>query len=314
MRVARALLGLIGTAILGLLATYIMIPEWVLMNLEQHLWQTIGGFLISAALGGAVVFIAHATYMGWRLGDKPCKAFDNLRSIDGLSECETLADVVKPVKKLSAKVDELESQISSKDAEIEALRSAKVPTRLDIAKSTLGDEGMRAFRALCAASTYVDGVPSRPLVFSMSDGKLSAIGLSRDLLLLMEEADVIRLSEMDEREVVGSQACETPVDIGCGITACSDFVKFDLAGGTTVEVRPVRLTWGTDIYVANGLYGADLGIASLTSLGRELAVECAALNPPLGMVGYIKDAYSAELRESRHHFRHLTKDGELRAP
>ncbi len=213
-----------------------------------------------------------------------------------------------------SEVEELRHQLSARDAEIAALRSAKVPTRLDIAKSTLGDEGMRAFRALCAASTYVDGIPSRPLVFSMSDGKLSAIGLSRDLLLLMEEADVIRLSEMDEREVVGSQACETPVDIGCGITACSDFVKFDLAGGTTVEVRPVRLTWGTDIYVANGLYGADLGIASLTSLGRELAVECAALNPPLGMVGYIKDAYSAELRESRHHFRHLTKDGELRTP
>ena len=184
-------------------------------------------------------------------------------------------------------VDELRHQLSARDAEIAALRSAKVPTRLDIAKSTLGDEGMRAFRALCAASTYVDGVPSRPLVFSMSDEKLSAIGLSRDLLLLMEEADVIRLS---------------------------DFVKFDLAGGTTVEVRPVRLTWGTDIFVANGLYGADLGIASLTSLGSELAVECAALNPPLGMVGYIKDAYSAELRESRHHFRCLTKDGELRTP
>lgn len=213
-----------------------------------------------------------------------------------------------------SEVEELRRQLSARDAEIAALRSAKVPTRLDIAKSTLGDEGMRAFRALCAASTYVDGTPSRPLVFSMSDGKLSAIGLSRDLLLLMEEADVIRLSEMDEREVVGSQACETPVDIGCGVTACADFVQFNLAGDATVEVRPVRLTWGTDIYVAEGLYGADLGIASLTSLGRELAVECAALNPPLGMVGYIKDAYSAELRESRHHFRCLTKDGELRTP
>lgn len=217
----------------------------------------------------------------------------------------------RPTKK---DVDELEQRLAAKDAEITALKIARVPTRLDIAKSTLGDEGMRAFRALCAASTYVDGIPSRPLVFSMSDEKLLAIGLSRDLLLLMEEADVIRLSEMDEREVVGSQACETPVDIGCGVTACSDFVKFDLAGGATVEVRPVRLTWGTDIYVANGLYGADLGIASLTSLGSELAVECTALNPPLGMVGYIKDAYSAKIRESRHHFRYLTKDGELRTP
>lgn len=213
-----------------------------------------------------------------------------------------------------SEVDELARQLSARDAEIAALRSAKVPTRIDIAKSTLGDEGMRAFRALCAASTYVDGIPSRPLVFSMSDGKLSAIGLSRDLLLLMEEADVIRLSEMDEREVVGSQACETPVDVGCGVTACADFVQFNLAGDATVEVRPVRLTWGTDIYVAEGLYGADLGIASLTSLGRELARECVAQKPPMGMDVYIKDAYSAELRESRHHFRCLTKDGELRTP
>lgn len=203
----------------------------------------------------------------------------------------------------------LKIQLRAKDAEIAALKSAKMPTRLDIARATLGDEGLKAFRALCAASTYVGDVPSRPLVFSMSDEKLHAIGLDSRSLLLMEEAGVIRLSEADERELVGTNARRDPTDIGYGVTACADFVRFDLAGGKSVEVKPVRLTFGTDRYVATGLYGADLGIASFTSLGVELAAEYAALNPPLGIVGYIEDAYSANLRESRHHFRGLKEDG-----
>lgn len=206
-------------------------------------------------------------------------------------------------------LNELKIQLRAKDAEIEALKRAKMPNRLDIAKTTLGGEGLKAFRALCSASTYVDGVPSRPLVFGMSDEKLSTIGLDGESLLLMEEAGVIRLSEADERELVGTNARKEPTDIGYGVTACADFVRFDLAGGKSVEVKPVRLTFGTDRYVATGLYGADLGIASFTSLGAELAAEYAALNPPLGIVGYIEDAYSANLRESRHHFRGLKEDG-----
>ena len=203
----------------------------------------------------------------------------------------------------------LKVQLRAKDAEIEALKNAKMPTRLDIARATLGDDGLKAFRALCAASTYVSGAPSRPLVFSMNDEKLSIIGLDSRALLLMEEAGVIRLSEADERELVGTNARKEPTDIGYGVTACADFVRFDLAAGKSVEVKPVRLTFGTDRYVATGLYGADLGIASFTSLGTELAAEYAALNPPLGIVGYIEDAYSAKLLESRHHFRSLKEDG-----
>ena len=206
-------------------------------------------------------------------------------------------------------LNELKIQLRAKDAEIEALKSAKTPTRADSARATLGGDGLKAFGALCAASTYVDGVPSRPLVFGMSDEKLSTIGLDSRSLLLMEEAGVIRLSEADERELVGTNARREPTDIGYGVTACADFVRFDLAGGKSVEVNPVRLTFGTDRYVATGLYGADLGIASFTSLGNELAAEYAALNPPLGIVGYIEDAYSANLRESRHHFRGLKEDG-----
>lgn len=203
----------------------------------------------------------------------------------------------------------LKVQLRAKDAEIEALKNAKMSTRLDTARATLGDDGLKAFRALCAAGTYVDGVPSRPLVFSMNDEKLSVIGLDSRSLLLMEEVGVIRLSEPDERELVGTNARREPTGIGYGVTACADFVRFDLAGGKSVEVKPVRLTFGTDRYVATGLYGADLGIASFTSLGAELAAEYAALNPPLGIVGYIEDAYSANLRESRHHFRSLKEDG-----
>ena len=206
-------------------------------------------------------------------------------------------------------LNELKVQLRAKDAEIAALKSAKMPNRLDIARATLGDDGLKAFRALCAASTYVSGAPSRPLVFSMNDEKLSIIGLDSRALLLMEEAGVIRLSEADERELVGTNARKEPTDIGYGVTACADFVRFDLAGGKSVEVKPVRLTFGTDIYISTGLYGADLGIASFTSLGTELAAEYAALNPPLGIVGYIEDAYSANLRESRHHFRGLKEDG-----
>lgn len=293
---------LLAAGVVGAAAVAVVVPIWSLVS-QNPVWflLDVALILVAGALVGAAV-----TLMSTKGRTK--------RQIEARDRVISAKDAELKKRPTKEDVDELKDQLRAKDAEIAALKSAKVPTRLDIAKSTLGDEGMRAFRALCAASTYVDGVPSRPLVFSMSDGKLSAIGLSRELLLLMEEADVIRLSEMDERELVGTNARKEPTDIGYGVTACADFVKFDLAGGSSVEVKPVRLTFGTDRYVATGLYGADLGIASFTSLGSELAAEYAALNPPLGIVGYIDDAYSAKLRESRHHFRSLKEDGELRTP
>lgn len=133
MRIAKALFGLIGTAILGLLATYIMIPEWVLVNLEQHLWQTIGGFLISAAFGGAVVFIVYATYMGWKLGSKPCKAFDDLRGIDGLGGCESLADMVEPVKQIAALRNELAASYAATE-KLAAFKEDAIPKLSQLAE------------------------------------------------------------------------------------------------------------------------------------------------------------------------------------
>lgn len=121
MNIAKTIFGLIGTAILGLLATYITIPEWVLMNLERHFLQTVWGFLISAALGGAAVFIVFSTYVSRRLGSRPCKAFDDLKRIDGLGDCESLADMVERIKKLVAK------EPSGDAAEIASLKSDKQP-------------------------------------------------------------------------------------------------------------------------------------------------------------------------------------------
>ena len=205
-------------------------------------------------------------------------------------------------------VDELRRQVSARDAELATLRGARTPTRLDIARSTLGDDGMRSFRALCAASTYVDGAPARPLVFDMDDGRLSRVGLDVASLRLMEEAGLVRIAEADERDLVGAQSRTEPADVGDGVTACAGSVAFALAGGEEVSVRPVRLTYGTCHYVAEGVYGADLGVASFTSLGRELASECAALEPPLRMREYLEDAYSASLRDSRHHFRSVSDE------
>lgn len=109
MNIAKSIFGLIGTAILGLLATYITIPEWVLMNLERHFLQTVWGFLISAALGGAAVFIVYSTYISWKLGRKPCKAFDDLKGIDGLDDCESLADMAERIMKRAGGADEIAS-------------------------------------------------------------------------------------------------------------------------------------------------------------------------------------------------------------
>lgn len=126
MRIARALFSLIGSAIVGLLITFAAIPEWTLMNLDQHLWQTIGGFLISAAFGGAVAFIVYAAYMGWKLGSKPCKAFDDLRGIGGLGDCKSLSDMVGPVRRLAS----LRGEIAARDAEIAALEKRPTPEQL----------------------------------------------------------------------------------------------------------------------------------------------------------------------------------------
>lgn len=138
MSIAKAITGTIGAAILGLLATYVMIPEWVLMNLERHLWQTIGGFMISAAFGGAAVFIAYATLVSIKLGSRPRKALDDLRSIDGLGECKTLADMVEPVKRLASMRD----GIAARDAEIAALE--KRPTREQLSELEIERDALRA--------------------------------------------------------------------------------------------------------------------------------------------------------------------------
>lgn len=105
------------------------------------------------------------------------------------------------------------------------------------------------------------------------------------------------------------------VDIGEGVAASSGAVRFSLAGGDVVEVAPVHLSHGTDFFVVDShLAGADLGIVSFTANGSELAAECAALKPPYGMDAYIAGAYSVDMRISRHSFRYLTEEGELKRP
>ena len=127
MRIAKALFGLIGSAIVGLFVAFAAIPDWTMMNLNLHFWQTVGGFLISAAFGGAAVFIAYAAYMGWKLGDNPVKAFDELRKVEGFDKCESLAEMVKPAQSIMEKRDEL----SAKDARIAELEKRPTEDELD---------------------------------------------------------------------------------------------------------------------------------------------------------------------------------------
>lgn len=212
-------------------------------------------------------------------------------------------------------MDELKRQLSTRNAEMAALRSARALTPLEILKARLGEDGVSAFRSLCAASTYADGRPARPLVFDLDDAKLKAVGLTARMVRHMADVGAIRLVASDERELVGSDACSEMVDLGDGVSASASTVRFSLAGGERVEVGPVRMSWGTDVFIVDGrLSGADLGIASFTEEGAELAAECAAAKPPFGMGGYIEKAYSADMRVSRNGFRCLTEDGELRRP
>lgn len=136
MRIAKAIFGLIGSALLGLLVTFAAIPEWTLTNLERNFWQTVGGFLISAAFGGAVVFIAYSTYVSWRLGSRPYKAFDDLRRIDGLGECESLADMVKPIKSLVSSKGELNAR-DERIAELERRPTQEELDERDVTISSL---------------------------------------------------------------------------------------------------------------------------------------------------------------------------------
>lgn len=212
-------------------------------------------------------------------------------------------------------VDELKGQLRAKDAEIAALRSAKVPTPLDMLKTRLGEDGVSAFRALCAASTYVDGVPARPLVFDLDDGKLKSIGLTAGKLRHMADVGAIRLAEADERKLIGTNACQKLVDLGEGVSGSSDKVEFRLADNEAIEVKPVHLNYGTDfLIVENNLSGADFGIASFTKEGAVLAAECGARKPPFGMDAYLEESYSVERRTSRHHFCYLSEDGKLVTP
>lgn len=287
----------------GLGALALVVPLWPLVSQQPALFAIAGLLLLLAGgLAGAAITLVATRGRTKR----QIEARD--RVIDAMgTEIEEL--------KKRPKQAEVDALISAKDAEIAALRSTKVPTALDMLKASLGDEGIASFRALCAASTYVDGKPARPLVFDLDDEKLSAIGLSEGAVRHMADVGAIRLAASDDRDLVGSNACAEMVDIGEGVAASSGAVRFSLAGGDVVEVTPVHLSHGTDFLVVDShLAGADLGIVSFTANGSELAAECAALKPPYGMDAYIAGAYSVDMRVSRHGFRCLTKEGELKRP
>lgn len=161
MSIAKAIIGTVGAALVGILAAWIALPDWLLQNLSMSPVQTVVGFFASAFFGGAVVFAAYSAYVIYSLGEKPVKAFQSLKKVKSLSGCRSLSDAAEQVEKLDSKCSEMENALSVKDAEIAALRSTKVPTPLDMLKASLGDEGIASFRALCAASTYVDGKPAR---------------------------------------------------------------------------------------------------------------------------------------------------------
>lgn len=116
-------------------------------------------------------------------------------------------------------MDELKRQLSTRNAEMAALRSARALTPLEILKARLGEDGVSAFRSLCAASTYADGRPARPLVFDLDDAKLKAVGLTARMVRHMADVGAIRLVASDERELVGSDACSEMVDLGDGVSA-----------------------------------------------------------------------------------------------
>lgn len=283
--------------------------DWVWSQLSggnpvPFLSWTAATFLVGLCAGMVVRNWRLSRRIRSELGLRP--GFERVSTVERL--IEKADELASSMDEAREDVNELRRQVSARDAEIAALRGANTPSRLDIAREALGDDGMRSFRALCAASTYVGGAPARPLVFDMDDGRLSRVGLDVASLRLMEEAGLVRIAEADERDLVGAQSRTDPADVGDGVTACAGSVSFALAGGEEVSVRPVRLTYGTCHYIAEGVYGADLGVASFTSLGRELASECAALEPPFRIREYLEDAYSAGLRESRHHFRSVSDE------
>lgn len=168
MSIAKAVAWTIGSALLGLLVTALAIPEWALDNLAHHAFQTIVGFLISAAFGGAVVFIAYATYITWRLGDRPIKAFKSLKKMAFLEDCKSLESMAETIKQL----DETSRQIDEKDREIELLkkqleRDCHVSTNdgpLPVSIETIKNQPWSVANALYEAleSSYYRPIASAP--------------------------------------------------------------------------------------------------------------------------------------------------------
>ena len=313
----------------GLGALALVVPLWPLVSQQPALFAIAGLLLLLAGgLAGAAITLVATRGRTRRQIEARDRVIDAMGTeIDELGKRPTQEKVDDLNRQLSARdaeiaelekrptqreVDGLRQQLSARDAEIVSLRSARALTPLEILKARLGEDGVSAFRSLCAASTYADGRPARPLVFDLDDAKLKAVGLTARMVQHMADVGAIRLVASDERELVGSDACPEMVDLGDGVSASASTVRFSLAGGECVEVGPVRMSWGTDVFIVDGrLSGADLGIASFTEEGAELAAECAAAKPPFGMGGYIEKAYSEEMRVSRNRFRCLTEDGDL---
>lgn len=115
MTIARAIIGTIGAAIVGLIATRLAIAGWVDSNLATYPVQTICGFVISAAFGGSVVYVFHAAHISRKLGPSPVRNFESLKNSALFSKCATLEDASNAAKLI-------EEDVRSKDAEISELK------------------------------------------------------------------------------------------------------------------------------------------------------------------------------------------------
>lgn len=134
---------------------------------DAHLAEALFACILSASVAAIVVAFIMRRSERRKLAAKDAE----IEEMDKRPKQEKVDDLERRLSARNLEVDELKKRptqdevdalISAKDAEIAALRSTKVPTPLDMLKASLGDEGIASFRALCAASTYVDGKPARP--------------------------------------------------------------------------------------------------------------------------------------------------------
>lgn len=270
--------------------------------------------VVGAIVGAAPAWLPIASLLLGILAGYIIKGSIDAKKSAELEKRPTQEQMDAALAERDARVADLERNAPSSKPQPDPNPLGLSPLALDVYRK-LEPCDMEALERLCCASVFgSDGKPRRPLIFQMADHSLARINLDCASLERLAEAGAVRIYDADDRQIVGTNVLHGKVvEVEDGVKANPGSLTFKLAeGDACFSPRPVD--WGTDSFVAKGLFGIDFGVAEFTRAGKEIAGTLCGLREPRGLRDYIRDEYAGGMVRSRHRFSYVDESGEIKRP